>query len=247
MLDFGAFVETLQSAVAGALEESAEIVVAAAKAKAPVRKIFEADDTRTIRFKSASEVESDRDIRRALNLGPEIVAPKNTWVTPYEKSPFARVTTSPDRYNLPWNSRERRIIKTRDGGLRVSGWAGPGHPHKELSARGRWELLYGHTRAISSHYKGHLGGRLRGEIDKGEVEQEKERATIEVISPTAYAKYQEFGTRRHPAHPFLRPALHESGSEFASIVAEAVGKAAQRGIPSGGEPIVVRVPLVAVV
>ena len=47
---------------------------------------------------------------------------------------------------------------------------------------------------------------------------EGSRVVASVVSPTPYAKYQEFGTRHNAAHPFLRPALLESRGEIASLI-----------------------------
>lgn len=53
-----------------------------------------------------------------------------------------------------------------------------------------------------------LGGRLRKEIYSLEaLEQAEAWIRAEVISPTPYARYVEFGTRRSVAQPYLRPAL----------------------------------------
>lgn len=37
------------------------------------------------------------------------------------------------------------------------------------------------------------------------------------VSPYFYAKFEEFGTSEHPAHPFLQPALENSEGEFSGI------------------------------
>lgn len=82
-----------------------------------------------------------------------------------------------------------------------------------LSARGRYEV----KTPKRSFYKEEqtIGGRLRGEIDViVAAEWEGEQIWGYVISPTPYAKYQEFGTRHNAAHPYLRPALRESAEVF---------------------------------
>lgn len=38
--------------------------------------------------------------------------------------------------------------------------------------------------------------------------------TAIVSANTEYAAYQEYGTRKMTAHPFLRPALNEQGKQF---------------------------------
>lgn len=67
-----------------------------------------------------------------------------------------------------------------------------------------------------------LGGRLRGEI-------RWEAATVQgsliqgwVVSPTEYARFQEFGTSRNRPHPYLRPALYEAKSYFPRMVRSAI-------------------------
>lgn len=55
------------------------------------------------------------------------------------------------------------------------------------------------------------GGDPRAEIGPSKKEQH-------------VGRFQEFGTRRHPAHPFLRPALDAKGQEAIRIVGESVGR-----------------------
>jgi len=45
-------------------------------------------------------------------------------------------------------------------------------------------------------------GRLRSEIHVVKID----RWEAEVVSPTEYAPYQEYGTSRNPAHPYMTPA-----------------------------------------
>ena len=92
------------------------------------------------------------------------------------------------------------------------------------SGRGRYELKS--RRAL---YGGRIGGRLRGEIRLSEVTNVGGLYGtwwIYVESPTPYAPDQEFGTVRHRAQPFLRPALYESRK----VLRQEVGKAVK--VPS---------------
>jgi hypothetical protein len=90
-----------------------------------------------------------------------------------------------------------------------------------LSARGRFEVLNarvarqgvspsGKAFAFPPMYQGRVGGRLRGEIRMIEPRWIGKTVWGYVESPTPYARYQEYGTRRSRAHPYLRPALYES-------------------------------------
>jgi len=233
MLNFAALEETVLSMVTEALDMGANVVLERARHKAPIRKVF-AGGRRIIRYKSISEVEADRQLRKTLGLGPEFAAPPGQQRPGRGKyNRFARTVERGNLANVPFRPLERRL--TRGGrNLAIRSL------EARLSRRGRYELRSGRAA-----HKGYLGGRLRDEMYVESARVEGQKIISEVISPTPYAKYQEFGTRHHPAHPFLRPALHESRSEIVSGVSRAVGEAARRGIPSTGEVIVVRVFLQA--
>lgn len=94
-----------------------------------------------------------------------------------------------------------------------------------LDRRGRYELKS--ARAIHNEM---LGGRLRDEIYATTALVDGSTISAKVISPTYYAKYQEFGTRHNPAHPYLRPAAHESEPEIVMDVRNSVAKAAQAAV-----------------
>jgi hypothetical protein len=112
---------------------------------------------------------------------------------------------------------------------------------QELNAEGRYALKTGRGiytqrlkdaqgRAIlTTHTVSTLGGRLRGEIHlSGIIENGKDEIWIYVISPVEYAGAQEFGTAHNRAHPYLRPALYESRSEFRNQVMRAIGGSKRR-------------------
>jgi HK97 gp10 family phage protein len=82
----------------------------------------------------------------------------------------------------------------------------------------------------SALFEGRIGGRLRGEIFIEGPVRDGNHIWFYVVSPTPYARYQEFGTRHHRAQPFLRPALYESRVVLRFEVRRAVMPAfAQRG------------------
>lgn len=235
MLDFAAFEDYILTAVTAALDDGADVVLERARHRAPVRKIF-SGGRRTMRFKTASEVSADRGLRKQLGLGPEFAAPSGKMrprrYNRYGPS-YGRVVTSPDSANTPFRPLERRLTPSGHNLAMRSMEA-------RLSRRGRAELKSGRAA-----HKGYLGGRLRDEMFTERARVEGSRIIASVVSPTPYAKYQEFGTRHHAAHPFLRPALLESRGEIASIISRATGDAARRGIPSSGAPIIVRITLKA--
>jgi HK97 gp10 family phage protein len=230
MLDFTTFENDILEDVYAALDASALTVLGIAKEKAPIRKVFRGG-RRIIRFKSVEEVEADKKLRASLGLGPERVAPQGQQRP--GRSRYARVTIRPDLKNTPFRPLERRLTK---GGhhlaIRVL--------EARLSRRGRFELASGRAA-----HKGYLGGRLRDELFTEPARVEGSLAIAEVISPTPYAKYQEFGTRHNPAHPFLRPALAEGRGAFRRNIARAINEVARRGIPTTGQTITVKVVLKA--
>jgi len=67
-----------------------------------------------------------------------------------------------------------------------------------------------------------LTGRLRAEVH-AEPAAGGPTLIARVVSPTPYAKYQEFGTRHNRAQPYLRPALAAARSAFRARLAKAVG------------------------
>jgi HK97 gp10 family phage protein len=162
--------------------------VGIARSKAPVRKVFEGQSAHErVRLKTMDEIEKDRGIRKSLGLGPEY-GPLN----PQRVNPATVLTR-----NAPQELGQRRIASP--GRLRITA------AEDRLDRRGRWELS-----SMRAAHRGRLGGRLRSEIFSTQARVYGHKVVLELVSPTPYAKYQEFGTRHHPAHPYLRPGAYES-------------------------------------
>lgn len=162
--------------------------VSIARHRAPVRKVFEGQSLHErVRLKTMEEIEKDRGIRRSLGLGPEY-GPLN----PQGVNPATILTR-----NAPQELGQRRIAAP--GRLRISA------AQDRLDFRGRWELS-----SMRAAHKNQLGGRLRDEIFSTQARVYGHKVVLELVSPTPYAKYQEFGTRHNPAHPYLRPGAYES-------------------------------------
>ena len=110
---------------------------------------------------------------------------------------------------------------TRSGASRVYRMS---QLHEQLSARGRWEIRNAARGGPNSAlFNGRIGGRLRGEIRLTPIVWRQGTAWVYVESPTEYARHQEFGTTRHRAQPFLRPALYESRRVLVAEVRRQVG------------------------
>lgn len=69
-----------------------------------------------------------------------------------------------------------------------------------------------------------LGGRLRSEIYRTEVKKTGSKIYGDVVSPTFYARYQEYGTSRHRAQPYMRPALYEMRPRLPQLFKTEVSK-----------------------
>ncbi len=192
------------AALAG-LNRGASLVEERAKAHAPVRRIFEGG-SRTVRFKSMAEVKADREIRRRVGLGREYVAAPRTRLRSRRGMGKAKVSTvTSTNANVP-------VFRVRG----TSGLAVPVATMR-LSRQGRYEVASGRA-----DHNGLVGGRLRDEITAVGASGEGSFFTARVISPTPYAKYQEFGTQHNAAHPFLRPALRESRAEVVAGMRSAI-------------------------
>jgi HK97 gp10 family phage protein len=231
MIDLSSWAASVKAAAVASLEASGAKVAGRAKEKAPVRKIF-AGGRRKIRFRTAAEVMADAPLRERLGLGPELAAPEGFGGSPRRNRRYAQTVTVGNLRNMRAPAAWRRI--GRPGHLRMAA------AEEMLSRTGRSEVKSGR-----SAYEGKIGGRLKGEITSTEARIDGSRIVVEVISPTAYAKYQEFGTRHHPAHPFLRPALEESRQEIVSGLRSAVGSAARRPSSGGRKTKKVKVTLKA--
>lgn len=148
------------------------------------------------------------------------------------------------------------IVRQRTGQasrpLRAESFERRGLPHpgeafraSKLTSRGRYEVRTARVARHGRTTKGEIftspplfgrrvGGRLRGELRIRGPEKHSGSWWMYVESPTPYAPYQEFGTRRHRAQPFLRPALYESRNVLRFEVSKAVDKRFN-ALPSEGD------------
>jgi len=227
MISFEELGKVILEAATEALGEGANIVAARAKALAPVRHIFQGGGS-SIRPQSASQ---------------------SSGISPLSSSSLNRTAQAVSGARPPVNWRGRRLaaasaaLESYDEGDRST-----------LTRRGAYEVrqALAHPKPGSRSPTGRLspsfatfqhlnvGGRLRGEIHAAPATLAGSRAEAWVISPTRYAKYQEFGTRHNAAHPFLRPAAAESRAEVVSRIAAAVTGAARTGSGKMEIEIVVR-------
>jgi HK97 gp10 family phage protein len=221
VINLSAWGDSIKEAARASLEASAEDVARRAKQKAPVRKIF-SGGRRKLRYKTVAEVDADAGLRERIGLGPETAAPAGYRGMPSRSGrKYARSVTRGNLVNMNAPAKMRRI--GRPGHLRMAA------AEEMLDRRGRSEVKSGRAA-----YEGKIGGRLKGEITATEARMDGSQIVANVLSPTSYAKYQEFGTRHHPAHPYMRPALEESRGDIVAKMRSAVKVAAARTPPGGG-------------
>jgi HK97 gp10 family phage protein len=224
---FESLAEEILEAATRALGEGAQLVAVRAKRHAPVRSIFggtppEEGFERDFRL---SELRTERRILSRRGLKPT-VTPRPTNLAPRwwreRRTAYAEAMLA-----------HGMVERKRGAVLDPTNYV--------LSKRGASEVRSGRAKFGTWGHQ-YIGGRLRGEIFATPPSRTGSRAEAWVISPTRYAKYQEFGTRHNRAQPFLRPAAEESRSDVAALIGAAVGQAARTGAgPHETIEIVVRI------
>lgn len=177
--------EAFEKRVTAGINASARDAVGVARQKAPVRKVFKGRVGLATQ-QTRVEAHAEATQRRTLGLGPGPVRTQRTSAARIHSVMAVRQVTGPGqlRFNTP------------------------------LTSRGRWELKSGRALFNSPGGRVTLGGRLRGEIHDDPAEGGGPVWIARVVSPTPYAKYVEFGTRRSRAQPYLRPALSQVRERF---------------------------------
>jgi HK97 gp10 family phage protein len=223
MIDFEVIAQGIFEAAVNALGQGAIIVETRAKARAPVRQIF-AGSSAGIRFKSIGEIEQNKAARSRI-FRPIAKARGERYR--YESVRTAKIATKaiPRRWHQRRTASADRLLAQYDA--EMSRRRAGGVPQKTiLSSRGASEVRTKRAK-FSTWQHLHIGGRLRGQIYSTSPTVSGQFAEAWVISPTEYAKYQEFGTRHNAAHPFLRPARDESRPEVIAAIAAAVKEASR--------------------
>lgn len=175
----------MASRIQSGINATADEATELARGRAPVRKVFRGSVGRAT-LQTSVEATAERTMRRTLGLA-----------------------SGPVRTQRTSASRIHSIMALRE-------LAGPGRLkiNTPLTARGRYELKTGRATYRSPGGRTTLGGRLRGEIHADYAEGGGPVWVARVVSPTPYAKYVEFGTRRSRAQPYLRPALAQVRESF---------------------------------
>jgi HK97 gp10 family phage protein len=213
-VDLSSVLTRVEDALEEAVERSAELALNEAKGLAPVRRVVKGDRRGKTRRLTIAERKSEAGIRRKLGI--------NVGTAQIQ-------TQAEDRRNrsVPSNpflrARSKRPFRSPPPEVRVAGRGFAAKAGANLSSRGVWELKSGRAVYRTTAGRLTLGGRLRGDL---KVEQESGPPIVKywLGSPTPYAKYVEFGTRRSRAQPFLRPALALVRRQFHDIIRTELNK-----------------------
>lgn len=176
-----------------------------------------------------SDVGGNKRNRRLLPSGNA-----NTMIPVFANQPHSSRITG-DFRRVTKDGRLAKVTTISDTGNFSSARSfGRTDASSRLSVRGRYELKTGRAiyptylpelnrermkpRAIGGvnlsrpfgNVQNRLGGRLRAQIMWEAATLKGDLIQGWTVSPTEYARYQEFGTSRNRPHPFLRPALYEA-------------------------------------
>ena len=234
-LDFSALIERITENMVVGLTAGAGTISVRAKELAPIRKAF-AGGRRKFRFLTAEEYAETTEARKAFGLKSLSIAPahiQKNYSASSQRRRYATVVTGGDTKNM--NVVLSRMVANPNksagdkghiafSGFETSTFGPKGGQTGGLTRRGRYEL-----NSLRSMAGGMLGGTLRDEISVVPATVGV-RSMSQVVSPTPYAKFQEFGTRHNPAHPYMRPAADESSQEVVSIIRDLVGTASKGGV-----------------
>jgi HK97 gp10 family phage protein len=156
----------------------------------------------------------------AMNRGAVMVAARARELAPYRRVSEQQEEHVETRFKSAREIEEQRPIRERLGlspdapGSRIVRIRPPQlpSPSDTITRRGKYEIKVQRAE----------GGHLRDRIYASPATIEGRTITARVISPARYSKYLEYGTRHTAAHPFLRPAAHESREALKADVARSV-------------------------
>lgn len=199
--------------IEAAITATAVAVAEEARRRAPVRKVFKGSVGHAA-LQSIEEVASEAAQRSKLGLA---AGPVRT-----QRTPASRVHAFGPRRILLRPAFDPLVSRFRA----ASGQFAPQGTNRlmfdtPLTSRGRYELKTGRAN-ITAGGQAFLGGRLRSEISASGAEGGGTVFSARVVSPTPYAKYVEYGTRRSRAQPYLRPALAGQRGLLRSRLLEAI-------------------------
>jgi len=227
--------QAILEAAAQALGSGAQLVEARAKRHAPVRSIFAGTPTSggvdDIGFLTIGEAMSERSSMIRAGLPPRSTASVTTREAPvwWSERRMSNAQALLDAGSYMSRKQEKQADYIEPTPYMLSS-RGASEVRSKRALFGTW----GHQ---------HIGGRLRDSIRAQKAVISGSGAEAWVIAggeQAPYARYQEYGTVKMRAHPFMRPAAEESREDVAALIAAAVKRASRTGAGRAQINIVVR-------
>jgi HK97 gp10 family phage protein len=150
---------------------------------------------------------------RTMAGPPELLEPASGSRSREEAAPLQTVEEYLGVRGRAELARQSRIFQRAESGI-----AGTGLPAGRYSSRAN-SALYSSSTGDTT-----IGGRLRDEIYRTGVRDTGKTISGWVVSPTPYAKYQEYGTSRHRPQPYMRPALYKAREHLPRLVKAHLGR-----------------------
>lgn len=230
VLNIGLILHLVSAAEETALEEVAARVVADARARAPVRKVFREKSGYRRKFRSLTNTERNLAIRRATAYSGYNDFQRRRSVAYLRSYARAEVPRRGSANSLS-RSRTLRNLGTERGGAFTArtdarrtgrGFTSPSL-NPLLTSRGRYEVRSGraiHREVLASgNVRVQIGGRLKASIESEGVISTGQGSTVKVTAAAPYAKFVEFPTTHNAAQPFLLPALHDNRTRLRQALA----------------------------
>lgn len=229
----------VEAAEEEALEEVADAIVADARARAPIRKVFKETAGFRRKFRSLTNQERNLAIKRAQAYSGYSDFQRRRSVSYLRNYAKAEVPRRGSQNALVRSRTLRNLGTERAIRMQTGGSAKVFHPRVDarrvrsgfvspsleplLTSRGKYEVRKGraiHREVLASgNVRVQIGGRLKASINsEGGVIQTGQGAVIKVTAAVRYAKFVEFPTTHNAAQPFLLPALHDNRSRLKKVL-----------------------------
>lgn len=244
-INIRAIVSAVEAAEEAALEDVANHIVADARARAPIRKVFREAKGFRRKFRPLTAPERNLAIRRAMAYQGYNDVQRRVSVDylegrikGYHERHVAAEKPRRGSANSLKASRTLRTLGEWHGGAfrpRVDAVAhGAGgyvsaSLNSRLTGRGKYEVRSGravHEEVLASGAVSvHIGGALKASIESEGVVQSGQGSTVKVTAGIRYAKFVEFPTTHNASQPFLLPALHGARGRLKATLAAELRKA----------------------
>ena len=231
----------IRNAETEALEIVGNAVVAEARRRAPIRKVFKEKPGFRRKFRNLTSAEKLLAIKRAnayYGTGTFEARRAVGHIRNYAKVQVPRkgstnALSASRKLRVLGTTRGRRFTPRTDATRIVSRQTGKqGYVSASLNplltARGKYEVRSGraiHTVQLpGGGSRVEIGGALKASIEAEGVVETGKGVENRVTAGIRYAKYVEFPTIRTHAQPFLLPALHQNRQNLVKTMADEVRK-----------------------